>query len=123
MKTFTHHFTVYMPGSIRYQFGDNLVLKDGESGISFIAARPVSLSADIQQDTAGVYVSENFSAALNDSSVRSLHGQHAVIEVTMSDGSAVYMGSKDDPVLLKVSSLPGAYTLSADWIRLNPTDF
>ncbi len=122
MKNFTHFFRLIDPGLISSQWRQFVTLSEGARPAAFMASDPVSFTQEVQNDDNGVYYVQNFSAVAADPAVMDFNRRQAVIEMTLSDGSVIYMGTKEDPVLVAVTPYPDRYVLSCEAASDIPVD-
>ncbi len=114
MKSFTHFFRLIDPAEISCQWRQFVPLAEEARPAAFMASDPASLTQEVQNDDNGVYYMQNFSAVTADPAVKKFGGRYAVIEMTLSDGSVRYMGTKEDPVKVAVTPYPDRFLLSAE---------
>ncbi len=112
MKNFTHKFRLISPKSIRSQYGQSVSMADAPIISSFFADTPYSLEQTEEKDDAGIYYSLSFSAVVKDSAVKSCNKQRAVLEITLSDGSVRYIGSKDAAPIFTVAPVLNSFVIS-----------
>lgn len=122
MKSITHFFRLISPDTIVFQFRQFVVLSEVAQPLCIISSNPVSFTQEVQNDESGIYYVQDFSAVTADSAVLGFNRRQAVVEITLSDGSIFYMGTKEDPVLLAVTSYPDRYVLSCKSLSDNPVD-
>lgn len=122
MRNFTHRFRLISPESISGQWKQHVVLNEAASFLSFMASDPVSFNQEVQSDEAGIYYTQNFSAVVSDPSVMAVNKRHAVIEITLSDGTVRYVGTKDDAPIINVTPYLGRYSVSCECLSVDPVD-
>lgn len=68
-----------------------------------MASDPVSFEQSTVVDDAGVHTSASFSAVVKDKNILRVNGCRAILELTLSDGSLRYIGTKDDAPIFWVT--------------------
>lgn len=122
MKNFTHRFRLIAPGSIAGQWKQQVTLKEDASPLAFMATDPVSFTQEVQSDDSGIYYSQNFSAVVSDPAVMAANRRRAVVEMTLSDGSVRYIGTKEDAPVISVTPYPDRYVVSCECLSVEPVE-
>lgn len=122
MKNFTHFFRLIPPSMIASQWKQHLTLQEDAAPLELMAMDPVSFSQEDENDDAGVYYTQNFSAVVKNPAVKAYNRQRAVIEMALSDGIRRYIGTKDSPVLLVVTPNLDRYVVKCSHMTVDPMD-
>ena len=87
-----------------------------------MASDPVSFTQEVQSDDSGIYYSQNFSAVVSDPAVMAANRRRAVVEMTLSDGSVCYIGTKEDAPVISVTPYPDRYVVSCECLSVDPVE-
>lgn len=126
MKQITHKFTLIPPSSITYQRGQSVTFTANPVMLDVIGSRNCSFEQDSKLSEAGHYYECAFKAvaAHQHGSLSRYNGQKAVIRLTLSDGSYLYLGTKSDPLFIRVTPGGGeADIVESDFTLLEPVEY
>ena len=110
------------PDGIKFQWRQFITLAEGAQPVGIMACEPVSFVQEVQNDDSGVSYKQTFSAVTAEPAVMDFDRSAVVIEITLSDGTVRYMGTKGDPVLLMVTPYPDRYVVSCEAAAANPVE-
>lgn len=122
MKNFTHRFRLIPPKSIRSQWMQNVDFVPDAPVMEFMASNPVLFEQTTETDESGTYTAATFSAVVKDRAAMAANGCRAVLELTLSDGSVRYVGTKEDAPIIKVTPYLDRFALSVDTKLLHPVE-
>lgn len=123
MKSFTHFFRLITPAMVASQWKQHLTLDDEASPLALMATDPVVFSQDLGSGDEGIYYTMNFSAVVKDKAVMAFNRRHVIVEITLSDGSIRYVGTSADPVLLNITPYTDRYSVSFEYLSVDPIIF
>jgi len=125
MKQITHKFTLIPPSSIEYQRGQTVTLTANPVLLELMASKNCTFEQEYQLSEAGAWYECSFRAPVtgrHDDIVR-YSGQKTVIRIDLSDGTVRYIGSKSDPLLIRVTPYPKGDLIEAEFSLPEPVEF
>lgn len=126
MKQITHKFTIIPPSSIRYQKGQWVTFTASPVMLDVFASTNCTFEQDSKLSEAGLCFECTFKAVVSHehANLSRYHGQKAVIRLTLSDGTVIFLGSKSDPLLLRVTPGGGSSDIvESDFTLPEPVNY
>lgn len=115
MKQFTHKFELIAASQIHHQYEQFVTLVDDPKILSLFAQSPITIEQSSEKSSSGIYYKVNFQAVTKDPLVDEFNKKHAVIRITLSDGSILYLGDKSDPIIIMVTPHQNSFMVEAEF--------
>lgn len=116
MRNFTHKITLIPASGVKYQYRQNVELDSQAVFSDVFCCSPVTFSQSSRVSEAGLCYNNTLRAVVSDPSLERFCLVPLVVRATMSDGSVVYLSSKECPAVLTfVAAGTGRYILEGSW--------